>query len=616
VTSGLIGLARQFHTVHGSAQALQGQLNKIKLLTMGGAAVAGTGLFGLALIGKTVPAAKEYVHQLQQMNIAGMKQVEIAKATSAAWAAAKSVPTSDATENLVAIRELRMVFGDTNHAIANMPTVQRLQAVLANTKGGMAGGQDEAYTVAKALEMKGAVRTPGEFNTQADMMAKAIVASGGKVGAQDFLSAFKYGRSATQGWNDAFAYSILPTLIQEMKTSGGSGGSGGPGNALMSAYAAVVGGTVPKKALAVWGRLGLLDPSKVVTTTTGDTKGLAPGGIRGGALFQSSPYEWTQTILLPALKKAGYQTPAEQRQVLQYLFPNRTAGFVMGQMALQPWKFDRDQRLIHGAQGLGAYGTLIKNDPVMQELALHKQFNNLMTSLGIAVLPMLIAGLRVLIPALQGLSKWLFDHPKLTKALVIGFGALSAAMAIGGTVMLIAGGFAAIGLAAPVVAAILPTVAAGLTWLAAGAALSAMATGKLQKSAFQLGLTLGDQVRAWIKARLDLGGAWTAIKNGIGGFVSWVIAKAKELGGIVGQFFGGHAPAAGAKSPSGTGSAFVHPGPNQYNRMLGDVHMDGKKVGKIVWQHQANEMGRPPAGGSVYDPGHSLTPVGAGAFAI
>src|SRR5581483_10143561 len=142
------------------------------------------------------------------------------------------------------------------------PVVQQLQAVLQNVRGGNA--KDEAYTVARALEMKGAARNAGQFEAAADLMTKAIIASGGKVTAQDFLTAFKYGRAATLGWDDRFTFGILPTLIQEMKSAGGSGGAGGPGNALMSAYAAVVGGTVPQKALKLWHKLGLLDPSKIV----------------------------------------------------------------------------------------------------------------------------------------------------------------------------------------------------------------------------------------------------------------------------------------------------------------------------------------------------------------
>lgn len=73
VSSGLITLSRQFATVHGNAVALKREIKSIGLLMAGGAMVAGAGAMGLGIIGKTLPYAKEYAHQLQQMNISGMK---------------------------------------------------------------------------------------------------------------------------------------------------------------------------------------------------------------------------------------------------------------------------------------------------------------------------------------------------------------------------------------------------------------------------------------------------------------------------------------------------------------------------------------------------------------
>lgn len=411
---------------------------------MTGMAMLGAGAGGLYLLDKIVKPATEYAHQLQLMNVSGMKHLEIVKATQAAWDAMKVTPTTTAAENLAAIRELRMVFGDTGHAIKYMPLVQQMQGVLSNLLGGNAG--DQAYTVAKALEMKGAVRTPGEFKTQADLMVKAMVASGGKVGATDFLQAFKYGRAATTGWSDAFTYSILPTLIQEMK-GGGSGGRGGPGQALMSMYSAVVGGTIPQKSLKVWEKLGLLDPHKIVWTKTHSAKGIEPGGIMGSNLFQSNPFEWTQKVLLPALNKAGYRSPEQQKEALQYLFPNRTAGFIATQMVQQGWKFTRDQRLIGQASGIGAYNQLLKNDPEMAALALHQQWTNLMAQLGFTVMPALIKGMQWLIPHVEQLTAWTQKHGTMVKGILEGFAALSAVLMVGGALNLTIAGLRGIGLA-------------------------------------------------------------------------------------------------------------------------------------------------------------------------
>ncbi len=443
--SGVLGfIARDFIKTDREAKKLQTSLKEIKLLGMSGALLGGAGFMGLMAIKGAVKPATEYVHQLQLAKIA---HIDTAAAAQAAWKTTSDVITTTAAANVAAIRELRMVFGDTGsaaeEAIRALPTVQRLQAVLQDVRGG--NQKDEAYTVAKALEMKGDVQNPARFTTAADLMTKAMVASGGKVGATDFLSAFKYGRSATIGWDDRFTYSILPTLIQEMKSSGGSGGSGGPGNALMSAYAAVVGGTIAQKSLKVWQNIGLLDPSKIVWDKVGSAKGVAPGGIIGSATFQQDPYEWTQKYLVPALAKAGYDTEAKQRQVLQYLFSNRTAGFVMSQMALQGWKFDRDQKLIAQAAGLSAYDQLIKHDPDMAYKALGAQWENLKTAFGLTVVPVLVSFVRSLSTALNSLATFAEHHPTLTKGLMLTFGALSAMATIGGSLMIAGAGMKLIG---------------------------------------------------------------------------------------------------------------------------------------------------------------------------
>lgn len=627
VTSGLMNISRAFAKTHGDAEKLKRQLDAIKFKLLAGGVLAGTGLFGLSLIEKTVPAAREYAHQIQQMNVAGMRQVEIAQSVAEAWKAAGAAPTATAAENLKAIRELRMVFGDTQHAIANVVTVQKLQAVLQNAEasGHKLGMGDQAYTVAKALEMRGATRTPGEFTAQSDMMTKAIIASGGKVTPQDFLNNIIYGRRAAYGWDNAFTYTILPTLIQEMK-GGGSGGARGPGNALMSAYAAVVGGTIPQKALKVWSELGLIDRSKVVWTKAGEMKGVKPGGISGSEVFQANPYQWAQQVLLPAMQRRGLNSPEQMRQTLQYLFPNRTAS-IMDQMVMQAWKFQRDQRLIQGAQGLGAYNQLVKNDPFMAQQALEAQWTNVKTRLGLAVLPMLITGTVKLTAVLTALSNWMGAHQGMTKGLVLGFTALSAAMAFGGTVMLLSAAFDGLALAASVLAIPLGTVAAGLVALMAPIIVAAAPILLCVGALAALGIALYEGFKHIDVIKGALTSFWNWLSSLFTGAIDLLTGRSgsnhvthQDVQGApynVQAARQGHAvthrdAAPGAASPRGR-SPYVAPVSPQKSSFTGDVHMDGQKVGQVVWRHQADAMDRASlASTGGYDPGMTLAPTGLG----
>lgn len=642
VSTGLMQMARQFAGANMAATALEARLASIKKTMLIGGALTGAGLGMFWLIGKTIPAAKEYAHQLALMNSAGMQNVEIARSQKAAYDALKFAPTSSVTENMAAIRELRMVFGNTNDAITNMPVIQRLQALLAVQHGDdMDKGRDDAYTIAKALELKGATRTPGGFNSQADAMAKAIVASGGKVGPQDFLSAFKYGRIATQQWSDQFAYKILPTLIQEMK-GGGSGGVGGPGNALMTAYAAVVNGTISQKSLAEWDKLGLLDQSKIVRTKTGSTKGVLPGGVQGWQLFQQNPYLWAQQVLDPALTKHGLTSASDQRQAIGYLFQARTGGFMMNQLATQGWKFDRDTKLIEQAQGLSGYNQLVKNDPYLAEMALHKQWQSLMATLGYTIMPALLRVMNDLIPTLTAMTDWAHNHRALVKDIMGGLVVLATALTASGIVTMLVG----VGKSFKLVYDVLKLAGtfSGLSKLASGigtlarlgwAPLNTGITGMGTAMKGLMGLPFvaaGAEIAAFTAAIGGLVGLWMLgnkyLKDNpgtpggkAGAAVSRFGPSGPIMGGAVGWMLnhltqGGHAPAAAGANPAKPGSPLVHPA--AYNggaTMQGVVLIDGKRAGDIILGGAARRANTNPASGSGFDGSAGLTPVGTLAVA-
>lgn len=472
-TQNLTRSANSLATAYKNAAAARRSLNTASMATSpalvpttrtsgtrrsGGAGAVSLGMLGSSLYGagmsslitggfmaygleKMIKPAAEYQHQLAQMNVMGMKHLEIVQATKAAWDATKTVPTASVMENMAAVRELRMVFGNTSHAIENMPQVQRMQGVLEALLGTGAG--DQAYTVAKALELKGAVRTPGEFNVQSDMMTKALVAAGGKVNASDFLGAFKYGRIATAGWSDKFAYTILPTLIQEMKGGGMTAGIGGPGSALMSAYAEVVGGVISKSSVQIANRLGLVDKGVLKPenfTKKGQLANVRGVGLMGQEVFQRDPFEWAQRFVLPALLRSGYKTPEQQKAIIQALFPSRTAGFAMNQLITQAWKFQRDQRLIQQASGISAYDQLLKSDPRLAKLALMKQWESLLARLGYEIMPTLLKWTEQLLPKINGwvdsIGELTRVHPDLIKNLTLGVIGLTGLTLAAGGIML------------------------------------------------------------------------------------------------------------------------------------------------------------------------------------
>jgi len=96
-------------------------------------------------------------------------------------------------------------------------------------RGGRAAGHDEAYTIARALETKGAIQHPEQFLTQADMIAKAIVRPAARLAVR-FLSAFSMA-AARRSIGATSSLTRSCDAHQELKSGSGAGGVGGPARA-------------------------------------------------------------------------------------------------------------------------------------------------------------------------------------------------------------------------------------------------------------------------------------------------------------------------------------------------------------------------------------------------
>lgn len=413
------------------------KFNLMKLAAVGAMGVIG----GAAIVtgmGKLVEAGANVVAQQNQMRIAGMSNLEIVKATNAAWQTTSTVMGTSIVDNLKSIREMRMVFGSTADAVQNLPELAKAQIVVGSILGKNA--QEQVFDFSKAGEIKGVSMAVPEFMKFLNDEVKAAIASGGKVTASGFLSTFKYGRAAAQGWSEQFVAQVLPTLIQEMSSrSGGGGGNGGPGNALMSAYQAVVGGQISNKALPEFMKLHLVNPHDVIYNKVGTVKGVLPGGIKGSAEFAANPYQWTQDVLVPALIKEGYKTPEAMRTEIASLFRNRTAQQIFDMFATQQQRFQKDAALMQSAQGLEAYNTLIMGDFWTNWNAFTAGLGNFVDALGVPMVPIATKYLHGLTVEIDKFVLWASKNPSTVlhyekialgiAAVVAGIGALAVTVA-------------------------------------------------------------------------------------------------------------------------------------------------------------------------------------------
>ena len=449
VSTGLLAMSRQMVTLQGHGKDLQKELNGIKMLGLAGTAMSAAGFMGLGIIGKMIKPAQEYAHQLNIINMAGWTQKEIAESVGDAWKNTGKVITTTATENLRTLLDLKNILGDLGEARMALPIVSRIQGVLAASSESKVSGnsKDLAYSMAKALDIIGAARNPGTFNTEAEAMAKVIIATQGRVTPEAYKSVFQYARQAKFGLNNEFKYQILPSLIQENSTTGGSGGgSRGVGPMLSAFYRWAIQGYVNKKALPELQSLGLVAAGTALSTTS---TGTTIGAMKNAQLAASNPFAWVQSVLVPAIR-AKYGNIGDKETLFhinQIMRGNQLGANLVGEFAFKPLNFLRDQQnVIRTMSTADAYQASLSNDPNTAFQALLAQWTNFKTAFMMGVVPVLIPALKELTSMFNTMAAWARSNPGMAQNLAIGFIALSGSLAFGGIVTLATAAFRGLGL--------------------------------------------------------------------------------------------------------------------------------------------------------------------------
>ncbi len=622
VSGALRGLAVDFVRTDAEAKKLKSTLRDIKI--MGGAAIAlgAAGYAGLDALKHTLGAAREYAHVLNKMVMLGLTHRQIAEATAAAWKTSRDIITSTPTGNLAALIDLRNTMGGKSHpgsmkeAIQFLPTILKLGTVLAAStdKTIRQHPEDMAFAIAKAIDIVGGTRSPAEFAKQASMMSQVIAATQNRVTPAMFQQVFQYSRQARYGLSDEFKYRILPSFMLEYASEhGGGGGSRGVGPMLAAGYRMVVQGLINKKSMPLLEHLGLLQSNSFLPTTT---RGTVVSPMRGASLYAENPFAWVSKYLVPAIKKA--YPHASESQVLaiinQIARGNQLGAAFLGEMAVKHALILRDAHNIKTAMPYGkAYAQTIAHDPETQFAAAAAQWKKLETVIGLQVLPIVIPWIQDLTTDLSDLARWARRHPIRFEWLIDGFAGLSAAMAIGGTVLAVATAFKGLALAMDVLSgAEIGTTAANIGVLASGLGRLSVILGPLAIIAAAIGdapkVNKGEQhgLDTYLKAHGVHGGLSAYLKSSGAGHPAIAPAAA--------AWMAAH-PGPSAKSfttPDGMpGLRWSMPPPPAAHEIHVHTHhhMDGREVAEIVTRHQAHAASSPPTGPGWHDGRAALSPV-------
>ena len=443
VSPGLLLMSKQLSQTDKAAELLQTRLNKIRPLGMTGAAPGRAGFMGLSVLAKMIKPAEEYARQLNTMNTAGLKHKEMADAIGTAWKTTGAVITTTASENLRSLMDLRNVMGNMEKARMALPVIARVQAVLAaSSEGQIAGNAKElAYSMAKELAIGGAAKSPEMFARQAELMAKVIIATHGRVTPEALNRVFA--RQAKFGLGNEYGYEILPSLIRKYASSGG-GGSGGV-EQMHAAFARwALQGYINRQSMPELAKLGLIDPNTALAATTSGT-----GAMKAAELAKANPFAWVQEALVPAIENQyGKNLTRDQLMphILEIARDHRLAAKLIMEFAFKPNDFLRDQASVRGTMSTAdAYKAAISGDLNTAEEALGAQWINFKTALMLSVVPVLIPALNKISSGLQDFARWARENQPLVKNLVTGFAALAGTLAFGGVVVAVTAGLSGLG---------------------------------------------------------------------------------------------------------------------------------------------------------------------------
>lgn len=583
--------------VHAQVNQLQGGLNNLKV-ALGGVFAIAAGV-GLAKgMGELVSKGSDLVHIQEQMRAAGIANKDIADATAKAWEVSGKVGTVGVSRALEMIKELRGVFGDTQHAQEFALDFAKSQTVIdAVTKG---RNKDQVFDAAKAIELRGQAFDPVKFRHEIDLMTKAVTAYGGKVTPADMFQFMKYSRGASFGYSEDFMFRVAPALIQE-------GGASSVGTALKSLDQAIVGGKLSNKAALEFMKYGLLDSSKVDFDKVGRVKRVHPGAIQNAAEFSQNPYVWVQSTLVPALQRGGikFDNPAAVREILATLFGNRTAEWIAAILTTQKQRIDKEIEIAGSAKGLDAFDALKDKDPSVAMKSFTTAWNNLLTAMGSPLVESSVQALNAISSAINSMSQFVAAHPEAVKIIGLTLAGLAAGLAaigavlVGGAVAaaLGAGGWLVVGITA--VGAFVGTLVA-LNWdeiknLGAKAWEAIKGIGETMSTAIQ---ALPGQVAGAISGAFSAIGSY--IKNSISsmfGFGGSPAAPKAPAGSD-----GGAAP--GAPRPSAVPPAASI----KKSASVGDVYLDGRKVGTHVARALSQGANGPTLGTALFDGSRHSTP--------
>ncbi len=388
-----------------------------------GAAVsaAGMGMFyggrrATQAAGGVMTEGKNAASEAVRIQALGLEPAEADKAIEFAKRFA-SFGTSQ-VDNLMLMRDAVTVFNDRHHAEEALPFLARMKFANEAVFGTEHGAENERkfMDMLKVIEMRNGANNREDFERNGNLIQQVITATGGRVGAEDWLNLIKTGGVAAKGISEKEFFYRLEPLVQEM-------GGHRVGTGMMSAYQNIYQGRTTKRSANFLQDLGLIaDPSKVKHDKVGQIAQLGVGALKGSDIFQRSQFEWMETVLIPALKAKGYESEKEVLDAMGGIFSNRNAAGLFATMYQQRSMINKSYALNERADNVDTMHGRATGLPTGKEIDLRKRRDDLYNEMSSAVMPGYVKLLEMVTALTRGVSNFAKEHPKLTKAMAYAAG--------------------------------------------------------------------------------------------------------------------------------------------------------------------------------------------------
>ncbi|MDP9583545.1 UNVERIFIED_ORG: phage-related tail protein [Burkholderia contaminans] len=395
-------------------------------MAIGGYAARATGSHILNDLREPLTEAKKV--QNERGRIQGLGLGDRATQDAERYVRAMKTPGVAVADNMTLMRDAMSIFADEHHAQMVMPTLATMKFANEAMFGAGQGHENEEkfMNMLKVIELRGGTKSEAAFKGEANMVQQVLTATGGRVGGDEWRNFIQTGKvAAKQMRQDAFYYQMEP-LIQEM-------GGHAAGTGVQAAYSNLMQGKTTVRAAKRLVELGLVDKKSVEYNTIGNVKRIKPGALIGGDLFNASPFEWMEKVLLPKLKAKGITSDAKILEEFSTIMTNGNGANLFATMFMQREQIHKNEKLNRGAYGIDKLHELGQKQTEGKELIALEKVRNLRTVIGEQVLPVYNRALELTTSVLERLLGFAKEYPNFTRAVAIGAAGLGVLLAVLGT---------------------------------------------------------------------------------------------------------------------------------------------------------------------------------------